>query len=54
MELPVYTVGVTDPHTASLATPVFGTDGRLLGALTDLRAAVTSDAEQRVQGMRDR
>lgn len=34
MELPIYTAGLTDPHTASLATPAFGTDGALAGALT--------------------
>ncbi len=34
LELPIYTVGMTDPHTASLSTPVFGIDGVLMGALT--------------------
>jgi DNA-binding IclR family transcriptional regulator len=34
MELPIYTAGVTDPHTASIATPVFGSSGSLAGALT--------------------
>jgi DNA-binding IclR family transcriptional regulator len=34
MDLPIYTAGVTDPYTASLAMPVFGNDGALAGALT--------------------
>ena len=34
LELPIYTAGMTDPHTASLSTPVFGIDGVLMGALT--------------------
>jgi DNA-binding IclR family transcriptional regulator len=34
MELPLYTAGVTDPYTASIAMPVFGNDGALAGALT--------------------
>jgi DNA-binding IclR family transcriptional regulator len=33
VELPVYTSGVTDPHVAALAMPVFGTEKRLIGAL---------------------
>ncbi|WP_244936348.1 IclR family transcriptional regulator [Methylobacterium currus] len=32
-ELPLYTSGITDPHVASLAMPVFGAGGRLIGAL---------------------
>lgn len=32
-DLPLYTAGVTDPHTASLAMPVFGMGGKLVGAL---------------------
>ena len=31
--LPFFTSGTTDPHVAALATPVFGTEGRLIGAL---------------------
>lgn len=31
--LPTYTVGATDPHTASAAAPVFRADGALAGAL---------------------
>jgi DNA-binding IclR family transcriptional regulator len=33
VELPVYSAGATDPHTAALAMPVFGADARLVGAL---------------------
>ena len=29
----IYTSGATDPHVASMAMPVFGAGGRLLGAL---------------------
>ena len=32
-DLPLYSAGVTDPHTASLAMPVFGVGGQLMGAL---------------------
>ncbi|TGD99858.1 IclR family transcriptional regulator [Methylobacterium nonmethylotrophicum] len=32
-ELPIYTAGITDPHVASLAMPVFGAGRRLIGAL---------------------
>ncbi|ACL62466.1 IclR family transcriptional regulator [Methylobacterium nodulans] len=33
VKLPIYTSGVTDPHVASLAMPIFGTERRLIGAL---------------------
>ncbi|MDE2364160.1 MAG: helix-turn-helix domain-containing protein [Hyphomicrobiales bacterium] len=33
IDTPIYTSGVTDPHAASTATPVFGPGGVLLGAL---------------------
>jgi hypothetical protein len=33
IDLPIYSSGVTDPHVASMAMPVFGAGGRLLGAL---------------------
>lgn len=33
IETPIFTSGVTDPHSAALATPVFGPGGALLGAL---------------------
>ena len=32
-ELPLFTSGVTDPHAAALAMPVFGIGGALVGAL---------------------
>lgn len=32
-KVPIFSSGVTDPHVASMATPVFGAGGRLLGAL---------------------
>lgn len=34
IELPIYTAGMVDAHTASLSTPVFGNGGKLMGALT--------------------
>jgi hypothetical protein len=34
IELPVRTIGVTDPDIGSLAMPVFGVGGMLAGALT--------------------
>lgn len=33
-KLPLYSAGVTDPHVAALAMPVFGADGKLMGALS--------------------
>ena len=48
LELPVYTVGVTVPDTASLATPVFGVGGMLAGALT-VAAPSTRLTPERVQ-----
>ena len=33
VRLPIYTSGITDPHVASLSMPVFGAEGRFLGAL---------------------
>ena len=33
VETPIFTSGVTDPHAAALAAPVFGAGGALLGAL---------------------
>jgi DNA-binding IclR family transcriptional regulator len=51
LELPVYTAGVTDPHTASLATPVFGIDGELIGALT-ISAPLSRLTPERVEMMR--
>ena len=31
---PLYTAGVTDPHVAALAMPVFGADNKIVGALS--------------------
>ena len=36
-ELPLFTSGVTDPHAAALAMPVFGIGESLVGASDDLR-----------------
>ena len=33
IDVPIYSPGATDPHVASLAMPVFGSEGRLIGAL---------------------
>ena len=33
IEVPVFSSGAADPHTAALAMPVFGADSRLIGAL---------------------
>lgn len=33
-ELPLFTSGITDPHAAALAMPVFGVGDKLMGALT--------------------
>src|ERR687885_1326332 len=33
IEVPVFSSGAADPHTAALAIPVFGADSRLIGAL---------------------
>jgi DNA-binding IclR family transcriptional regulator len=33
IDVPIFTSGVSDPHAAALATPVFGPGGALLGAL---------------------
>ena len=51
IELPVYTVGVTVPDTASLAMPVFGADAELLGALT-ISAPLSRLTPERVEGMK--
>jgi hypothetical protein len=48
LELPVQTVGVTDPDTGSLAMPVFGVGGMLAGALT-VAAPSTRLTPERVQ-----
>jgi DNA-binding IclR family transcriptional regulator len=51
LELPIYTAGVTVPDTASLATPVFGTDAELLGTLT-ISAPLSRLTPERVEGMK--
>ena len=33
-ELPLFTSGITDPHAAALAMPIFGVGDKLVGALT--------------------
>ncbi len=43
--LPIYSSGVTDPHVASMAAPVFGAGQRLLGAL-----AITGPASRLTAG----
>jgi DNA-binding IclR family transcriptional regulator len=48
IELPVQTVGVTDPDTGSLAMPVFGVCGMLAGALT-VAAPSTRLTQERVE-----
>jgi hypothetical protein len=34
LDFPLYTGGVSDPHVAGMATPVFGPDEQFAGALT--------------------
>jgi len=51
IELPIYTAGTVDPHTASLSTPVFGTDADLLGALT-IAAPTARLTAERAEGMK--
>jgi DNA-binding IclR family transcriptional regulator len=51
IELPIYTAGTVEPHTASLSTPVFGTDADLLGALTVAAPTARLTAE-RAEGMK--
>jgi DNA-binding IclR family transcriptional regulator len=42
---------MTDPHTASLSTPVFGTDAELVGALT-VSAPLARLTPERIDGMK--
>ncbi|MDP4023573.1 IclR family transcriptional regulator [Methylobacterium sp. NEAU 140] len=51
--LPVYTAGITDPHVASLAMPVFGSGERLLGALA-LSGPLSRLTEDRADGLKPR
>jgi len=46
---PIYSSGVTDPHVASMAMPVFGAGGRLLGALAVTGPASRLTKERGVQ-----
>lgn len=52
LEVPVFTTGVTDPHAAALATPVFGTGGLLIGALA-LSGPVTRLTAERAKEFRE-
>lgn len=47
--VPIYSNGVTDPHVASMATPVFGAGQRLLGALAITGPASRLTAETAAQ-----
>ncbi|QKJ93699.1 IclR family transcriptional regulator [Agrobacterium pusense] len=47
--LPVYSNGVTDPHVASMAAPVFGAGQRLLGALAITGPSSRLTAEKSAQ-----
>ena len=46
--LPIYTIGATDPHTASAAAPVFRADGGVAGALA-LSGPTTRLTRQRLK-----
>jgi DNA-binding IclR family transcriptional regulator len=50
VETPIYSSGVTDPHVASIAMPVFGAGGRLLGALalTGPASRLTSESAEKI------
>lgn len=50
-DVPLFTSGVTDPHTASMATPVFGLGGALIGALA-ISGPVTRLTESFAQSQR--
>jgi DNA-binding IclR family transcriptional regulator len=52
-KLPLFTSGVTDPHAASLATPVFGVGQALMGALmvSGPVSRLTSERAQEIRGM---
>lgn len=51
IDTPLFTSGVTDPHSAALATPVFGPGGALLGALA-LSGPVTRLTPARAEEIR--
>lgn len=50
--VPIFSTGVTDPHVASMATPVFGAGQRLLGALaiTGPASRLTLEKADQVRG----
>ncbi len=52
IELPIYTAGMVDAHTASLSTPVFGSDGKLVGALT-VSGPTTRLTAKRAEAIKD-
>lgn len=52
LEPPVYSGGITDPHVASLAMPVFGTGQRLVGALA-VSGPITRLTADRATQVRD-
>ena len=60
VDLPIYSPGVTDPHVASLAMPVFGSERRLIGALalsgpsSRLRAELGGDLGPRLRDAAER
>ena len=49
-ETPIFSSGVTDPHVASIAMPVFGAGARLLGALalTGPASRLTSESAAKI------
>lgn len=51
IDTPIFTSGVTDPHSAAVATPVFGPGGALLGALA-LSGPVTRLTPARAEEIR--
>ncbi|WP_114946673.1 IclR family transcriptional regulator [Microvirga calopogonii] len=51
IDLPIYSSGATDPHTAAIAMPVFGANLRLVGALA-LSGPVTRLTPDRAQEIR--
>jgi DNA-binding IclR family transcriptional regulator len=52
LDLPLFSSGATDPHTAALAMPVFGADSRLVGALaiSGPRTRLTQERSEEIKG----
>ena len=52
LDLPLFSSGATDPHTAALAMPVFGAGSRLVGALalSGPRTRLTEERAQAIKG----